>query len=87
MVDDLVTTGLSLRKMARAIRAEGGVVTDAVALLDREEGGRKKLEENGINLHTMLRISEIANKLYEIGTVTEEQLKTILKQIKKGKTT
>lgn len=87
MVDDLVTTGLSLIKMARAIRAEGGVVTDAVALLDREEGGRKKLEDDGITLHTMLRISEIANKLCETGTITEEQLKTILKQIKKEKAT
>lgn len=85
IVDDLVTTGLSLRKAVRSIRAEGGVVTDAVVLLDREEGGVKELEEDGIKLHAMLRISEIVNKLYEIGTVTEEQLKTILKQIKKKK--
>lgn len=85
MADDLVTTGLSLKRAARAIRAEGGVVTDVVVLLDREEGGRKTLEEDEIKLHAMLRISEIANKLYEIGTVTEEQLKTILKQIKKEK--
>lgn len=87
IVDDLVTTGLSLRKAARSIRAEGGVVTDAVVLLDREEGGGKKLEEDGIKLHAMLRISEIANKLYEVGTVTEEQLTIILKQIKKRKAT
>lgn len=85
IVDDLVTTGLSLRKAVKSVRAEGGVVTDAVVLLDREEGGVKELEKDGIKLHAMLRISEIVNKLYEIGTVTEEQLKTILKQIKKKK--
>jgi len=84
LVDDLITTGLSLRKAAKAIMAEGGVVTDAVVLLDREESGRKKLEKSGINLHSLLNISEIANKLCEIGAIDEEQLKTILRQIKKG---
>ena len=84
LVDDLITTGLSLRKAAKAIMAEGGVVSDAVVLLDREEGGRKKLEKSGINLHSLLNISEIANKLCEIGAIDEEQLKTILRQIKKG---
>jgi len=84
LIDDLITTGLSLRKAAKAITAEGGVVSDAVVLLDREEGGREKLEKSGIKLHSLLNISEIANKLYEIGAIDEEQLKTILKQIKKG---
>ncbi len=84
LIDDLITTGLSLKKAAKAITAEGGVVTDALVLLDREEGGREKLDKSGIKLHALLNISEIANKLYEIGAIEEEQLKTILKQIKKG---
>jgi orotate phosphoribosyltransferase len=83
LIDDLITTGLSLKKAAKAITAEGGVVTDAVALLDREEGGREKLKNTGIKLHTLINMSEIANKLCETGAIDEEQLKTILKQIKK----
>lgn len=83
LVDDLVTTGLTLKKAAEAVRAEGGVVTEAVAFLDREEGGKEKLEASGIKLHSLLRISEITNTLYEIGAVDEESLKTIMKQIKK----
>jgi len=84
LVDDLVTTGLSLKKAAKAITAEGGVVTDTAVLLDREEGGKQKLGKNGIRLHTLLNVSEIANSLYEIGTIDKEQLKTILRQVKKG---
>jgi orotate phosphoribosyltransferase len=83
LIDDLITTGLSLRKAARGLVAEGGVVTDAVVLLDREEGGKEKLEKSGIKLHALLTMSEIARKLYEIEAIDEEQLKTILKQIKK----
>ena len=83
LVDDLVTTGLNLKKAAEAIRAEGGVVKEAVTLLDREEGGKEKLEKSGIKIHTLLKMSEVANTLYEIGAIDEESLKTILKQIKK----
>ena len=83
LVDDLVTTGLTLKKAAEAIRAEGGVVEKAVAFLDREEGGKEKLAKNGIQLHTLLRISEVARTLYEVGAIDEESLKTITKQIKK----
>jgi orotate phosphoribosyltransferase len=84
LLDDLITTGLSLKKAAKAIMAEGGVVTDAAVILDREECGKEKLGKSGIRLHALLDISEIANKLHEIGAIDEEQLKTILKQIKKG---
>jgi orotate phosphoribosyltransferase len=83
MVDDLVTTGLTLKKAAETVRAEGGVVTDAVVFLDREEGGRGQLEKSGIKLHSMLKISEVAKVLYDSGVMDNESLKTILKQVKK----
>jgi orotate phosphoribosyltransferase len=83
LVDDLVTTGLTLENAAEAVRAEGGVVTEAVVFLDREEGGREQLEKNGIKLQSLLKISEVANTLFEMGAIDKESLKTILKQVKK----
>jgi orotate phosphoribosyltransferase len=83
LVDDLVTTGLTLKKAAEAIRAEGGVVTQAVAFLDREEGGKEKLAESGIQLISLLKVSEVANALYDLGAIDKENLKTIQKQVKK----
>ena len=83
LIDDLVTTGLTLKKAAEAVRDEGGVVTDAVVFLDREEGEGRQLEKCGIKLHPMLKISEIANTLYDLGALDHESLKTILKQVKK----
>ena len=85
LIDDLATTGLTLKKAAEAVRDEGGVVTDAVVFLDREEGARQRLEKNGINLHPMIKISEIAHALYEQGVMDQESLKTILKQVKTKK--
>ena len=83
LIDDLLTTGLTLKKAADAVRAEGGVVTEAVVFLDREEGGKQLLEKNGMKLHSLLKISEVANTLYEMGAIDKENLKTILKQVKK----
>ena len=83
LVDDLATTGLTLNRAAKAVRAEGGIVEESIALLDREEGGKEKLEKNGIKLYSLLRMSEVANTLFEIEAIDEESRKTILKQIKK----
>lgn len=83
LVDDLVTTGLALEKAAKAITAEGGVVTDSVVLIDRQEGGRKRLEKGGIKLHAVLTATEIANTLHDLGSIDQQQMKTILKQVKK----
>ncbi len=83
LVDDLVTTGLTLKEAADAVRAEGGVVTEAVAFLDREEGGKTLLEKDGVKLHALLKVSEIAKTLFEMGSLDEESYKTIIKQVKK----
>jgi len=83
MLDDLATTGVTLKKAVDAVRAEGGVVTDAIVFLDREEGGRQLLEKNGVQLHSPLKISEVAHSLYDLGAIDKDSLKTIQKQIKK----
>ena len=83
IVDDLITTGKSLIQAVTAVRAEGGIVDEAVALVNREEGGKEKLSNRNVTLHYLLDASEAADKLYEIGAITDEQLKTIRKQVKK----
>jgi len=83
MLDDLITTGRSLRKATSAVRAEGGTVTDAVVLLDREEGGNENLAKDGVTLHYLLRVGEAAQELCEVGAISEDQLDIILKQVKK----
>ena len=84
MIDDLITTGLSLQKAAKAIMAEGGVINDAVVLLDRQEGGKEKLASQSMKLHALLSIVEAAETLQELGAIDDEQFRTILKQVKKS---
>ena len=80
IVDDLITTGKSLADATEALRAEGGLVTDALALVDREEGGREHLQEIGVRLHAFMRVSEIADRLYKLGVIEEGKYEEILRQ-------
>ncbi|UCG36706.1 MAG: orotate phosphoribosyltransferase [Candidatus Bathyarchaeota archaeon] len=81
-LDDLITSGKSLVKAISAIRAEGGIVNDAVVLINREEGGKEKLAKENVDLHYVLNASEAANTLYDAGAISRNELNTILKQRK-----
>lgn len=50
VVDDVITTGGSTLKAIDAIEREGGKVAFALVLVDREEGGRKAIEDRGISV-------------------------------------
>ncbi|OLB46275.1 orotate phosphoribosyltransferase, partial [archaeon 13_2_20CM_2_53_6] len=63
LVDDVITTGHNVLAALQTLRAEGGVIEDALVLVDREEGGRARLLKEGVTLHSVTRISELAQSL------------------------
>ncbi len=54
VVEDVATTGGSLRTTIRAVREWGGVVDKAVCVIDREEGAVRRLMEVGVELIPLL---------------------------------
>lgn len=80
LLDDVIGTGVTLVSASEAVRREGGVVTDAVALLDREEGGRSLLGSSGVELHVASRITDIAHRLLDDGVIDEDLFKDITAQ-------
>ena len=58
-VEDVVTTGGTLRGAIDRLREHGAVVEDCVCVVDREEGGAILLAEVGVRLHALLRASEL----------------------------
>ena len=72
IIDDLITTGDSKFETVEPFEAAGLKITDFVVLVDREQGGRKKLEERGFKLHNVLGINEILDILKEEGKISEE---------------
>ncbi|MBI2184439.1 MAG: orotate phosphoribosyltransferase [Thaumarchaeota archaeon] len=84
LLDDLITTGSSLIQAADAIRSEGGVVADAVVLIDRMEGGADELRKREVTLHSLSSILEIVNLLSEMQVISDDQLNAIKSQVGSG---
>jgi len=59
VVDDTVTSGASLIEVARIVVEHGAIVVGALALVDREEGGRQRLASAGYGLHAIYTASDL----------------------------
>lgn len=81
ILDDVVTSGSNLVNAIDAIRTDGGVVEDAVVLLDRQQGGSVNLEKTGVKLHSFASISRICEMLRDNGAIDESQYTQIIDQI------
>ncbi len=80
LVDDVITTGHNTLGALQSLRGEGGVVEDALVLIDREEGGQAHLEKAGVRLHSVAKMSEIAQKLLDMDAITKGQYEEIVGQ-------
>ena len=53
VTEDVVTTAGSLLQAVEAVRALGAIVTDALVIVDRQEGGAENLAAHGVKLHSV----------------------------------
>ena len=81
VLDDVITTGKNIVEAVQAIRAEGGVVRDAVVLLDRQQGGEKNLKNLEVKLHSFTTMRRVANLLMARGTIDEGQLRELVEAV------
>jgi orotate phosphoribosyltransferase len=77
----VITTGKNVVEAVEAIRGEGGVVEDALVLLDRQQGGETNLRKAGVRLHAFATMKQVAERLNTRGMIDEGQLREIIGQI------
>jgi uridine monophosphate synthetase len=56
IVEDLVTSGLSVFETSEPLEHEGLKTSDVVVLLNREQGAEENLKNMNLNLHAVLRL-------------------------------
>jgi uridine monophosphate synthetase len=78
VVEDLITSGLSISETITPLKEVGLNVTDIVVLIDREQGGKKRLEEQGLTLHAVLKITVMFEIYRKENKITEEQYQEAL---------
>jgi orotate phosphoribosyltransferase len=81
MIDDLITTGKSVIQAAEAAREQGGLVTELVVLLDREQGGREAILSHNIRPHVLFTVSDAFKWLNEVKLLSDDTHKVIMDYI------
>lgn len=59
LIDDVATSGGSILKAADEIAAAGATMTDAIVILDREQGADATLAARGIVLHALFTATDL----------------------------
>ena len=59
VVEDVITTAGSCIKAIETLRAEGAEVVEVLSVIDRESGGREKLDAVGVRLRSLAKGSDL----------------------------
>jgi len=73
VIDDILISGKSAIEGAEKIESQGLNVEDIVVFIDHEKGVKDRLQAKGYRAHSVLKISEINQTLYEAGRISQEQ--------------
>lgn len=77
IIEDIITSGASILETAEPLQKEGLAIADAIVVLNREQGGQKKIEAKGIRLHALLTISDLVATLQASEKITSDTAKSV----------
>ncbi|KAG8221899.1 hypothetical protein J437_LFUL006717 [Ladona fulva] len=60
IIEDVVTSGSSILETVQDLENEGLKVTAAVVIVDRGQGGKKNLADQGLTVHNLLTLSKVS---------------------------
>lgn len=78
LVDDIITTGHSTIEEAEILRNTVNV-KHVVVLVDREQGGRANLQRKSLELHPLVKISDVIGYLRDLGAITTNTYEIVAK--------
>ncbi|CAN9497920.1 unnamed protein product [Ophioblennius macclurei] len=86
IIEDTVTSGSSILETAEVLIKEGLKVTDAIVLMDREQGGVEMLDSQGIKLHPIISIFKLLNVLLAAERINVETFQRVKQFIQDNNT-
>jgi len=84
ILDDVATTGSSIMEAVNKIRVEGGLVNEAVVLIDREQGANSNLNKEGIKLYSFTKIRDVLMALKSENLIDKETYRRVIEYISGG---
>jgi len=83
--DDVISEGLPTIEGAKPLEEFGAKVSHMMVVVDREQGGREKLEKLGYKIEALAKISDLVNNLFKNSKIAENQANAVLKYIRNWK--
>jgi len=80
--DDVISEGLSKVEGIKPLRELGANVKHMLVVVNREQGGKEKLEKLGYQVHALTKISDIVDSLYKGKHISKEQADKVLEYVK-----
>ncbi|XP_018378535.1 PREDICTED: uridine 5'-monophosphate synthase [Trachymyrmex cornetzi] len=77
IIEDVITSGSSILETVDVLKKENLSVTEAYVLIDREQGGKKNLENHKIKVKSLFVITQLMKYLLEAGKITPEIVKDV----------
>ncbi|XP_019700291.1 uridine 5'-monophosphate synthase [Harpegnathos saltator] len=72
IIEDVITSGSSILETVDILRKEQLNVTQALVIIDREQGARKNLERHKIQVKSLYTVTVLMKYLFEAGKVTQK---------------
>ncbi|XP_029636437.1 uridine 5'-monophosphate synthase isoform X2 [Octopus sinensis] len=72
IIEDVVTSGSSIIETALSLRSLGICVTDAIVLLNREQGCEINLKQHNLNIHSLFTLKQFLEILSENNKISTE---------------
>lgn len=82
IVEDVVTSGLSILETVGDLQREGLRVTESLVVVDREQGGSEHLASQGIKMRSLVTLTEIMYILLDAGKVDENTVQRVKDYLK-----
>jgi uridine monophosphate synthetase len=83
VIDDLITSGESIMEIAEKYQKEGIITEDFMVIIDRSKNGKSYLNDNGYKLHSLIKLEEIIEVLYQNKLITPAKMEAINQFMKK----
>ncbi len=81
--DDVISEGLSKVEGVKPLQELGANVKHLLVVVNREQGGKEKLEKIGYKVHALAKISEVVEALAKDNSISKAQGEAVLNYIKK----
>jgi uridine monophosphate synthetase len=80
--DDVISEGISKVEGIKPLQELGANVKHLLVVVNREHGGKEKLEKLGFQVHALAKISDIVDSLYLGNHISKEQADEVLDYVK-----